>query len=119
VCCKLDVPLSTQDLDEGVLRWNYGRPYLLAHRDDGYCTHNDAATGGCTQHARRPAICREYSCRDDHRIWADFDRRILAAPVEQLPLSGDPPGETFDLHARARRRQLALAMEAASLRHRR
>jgi hypothetical protein len=116
-CCKLSFPLSTQDLDEGVIRWDYGEPYLIRQREtDGYCVHNDA--GRCSVHAQRPMICRTYTCKDDKRIWADFDNRVLAAPIEQLPLPGDPPDEDFDLHGRAQRRQMALMMEAASLRRR-
>ncbi len=115
-CCRFDVVLSTQDLDEGVLRWDYGRPYLLRRADDGWCAHHDRATGACRVHGQRPAVCREYSCRDDPRIWADFERRVLAAPIAQLPLVGEPPG--FDLHARAKQRQVAFAMETASLRRR-
>ena len=118
VCCRLDVVISTQDLDEGVLRWDYGRPYILRHGDDGRCVHHERATGACGVHERRPALCREYSCKHDKRIWADFERRILAAPVEHLPLAGDPPGAPFDLPARAKRRQVALTMELASLRKR-
>jgi len=114
-CCKLTFALSTQDLDEGVVRWDYGRPYLIKQRaSDGYCTHNDQ--GRCTVHAHRPAVCRSYSCKDDRRIWADFDNRVLAAPIEELPLAGDPPGEPFDLHTRARQRQLSLTAESTSLR---
>ena len=76
-CCKLSFPLSTQDLDEGVIRWDYGEPYLIRQRaSDGYCVHNGA--GSCTVHAQRPMICRTYTCKDDKRIWADFDARILA-----------------------------------------
>ena len=114
-CCKLVFPLSTQDLDEGVVRWDYGRPYLIKQRaSDGYCTHNEQ--GRCSVHEHRPAVCRSYTCKDDKRIWADFDNRVLAAPIELLPLAGDPPGEDFDLHTRARQRQLALTAESTSLR---
>ena len=28
-CCTFDVTLSTEDLDKGVIRWDYGRPYKL------------------------------------------------------------------------------------------
>jgi Fe-S-cluster containining protein len=117
-CCRLELALSTQDLDEGVIRWDYGRPYLIRHRaSDRYCVHNDPATHACTAHAHRPALCRTYTCKDDPRIWADYDARVLAGPVDDLPLTGDPPGETFDLQARAKRRQLALAMESTSVRN--
>lgn len=77
-CCTLVFPLSTQDLDERVLRWDYGKPYLIARRPDGYCVHNEAGTCRCTVYEQRPAVCRTYDCRGDRRIWADFDKRIPA-----------------------------------------
>lgn len=77
-CCTLSFPLSVQDLDERVVRWNYARPYQIARRPDGYCAHNEGGRCGVYQH--RPATCRLYDCRNDRRIWADFERRI---PAEQ------------------------------------
>jgi Fe-S-cluster containining protein len=77
-CCTLVFPLSTQDLDERVLRWDYGKPYLIARRPDGYCVHNEAGTCRCTVYEQRPAVCRTYDCRGDRRIWIDFDKRIAA-----------------------------------------
>ena len=41
VCCKLPFALSRQDVEEGIIRWEFGRPYLIAHGDDGYCAHMD------------------------------------------------------------------------------
>jgi Fe-S-cluster containining protein len=76
-CCTLSFPLSVQDLDERVVRWQYGRPYLVARGDDGYCVHHQA--GRCAVYAQRPATCRSYDCRKDARIWADFERRIPAS----------------------------------------
>ncbi len=77
-CCTLVFPLSAQDLDEKVVRWNYARPYQIGRRPDGYCVHNDPTTRGCTVYAQRPAICRTYDCRHDKRIWTDFEKRIPA-----------------------------------------
>jgi hypothetical protein len=77
-CCTLVFPLSTQDLDERAVRWEYGRPYQIARRPDGFCVHNDASTRRCRLHAQRPASCRTYDCRADKRIWLDFERRIPA-----------------------------------------
>ena len=31
-CCKLTFSLSSADLDEGVIRWDYGQPYLIRQR---------------------------------------------------------------------------------------
>jgi Fe-S-cluster containining protein len=77
-CCTLVFPLSAQDLDERVVRWDYGRPYQIARRDDGYCVHNEPGTCHCAVYAQRPAICRGYDCRRDPRIWVDFEQRIPA-----------------------------------------
>ncbi len=77
-CCSFTFPLSVQDLDERVVRWNYGAPYKIAQREDGYCVHNEA-NGGCGVYVNRPGVCRTYDCRRDRRIWIDFDQRIPAA----------------------------------------
>jgi Fe-S-cluster containining protein len=82
-CCSLKVCLTRQDLDERVLSWDYGKPYQIRRRSDGFCTYLDRETRGCTVYAHRPATCRKYDCRMDPRIWLDFDRRILA-PDPQL-----------------------------------
>lgn len=78
-CCTLDVYLSPQDLDERVLRWEYGRPYRMRKTEDGYCSYCDPATRACTAYGHRPAVCRSYDCRNDKRIWKDFERRIPRA----------------------------------------
>ncbi len=77
-CCTLTFPLSAQDLDERVVRWDYAQPYQIARRADGYCVHNRAGTHDCQVYERRPAVCRQYDCRNDQRIWRDFEQRIPA-----------------------------------------
>lgn len=114
-CCTLHFALSTQDLDEGVIRWDYGRPYLIRQRaSDGRCVHSDPERGHCTAYEHRPLPCRTYDCRDDPRIWADFDKKILADPSPFARKEGPPPTE-LDLIERMRARQLAMAMESFSL----
>jgi hypothetical protein len=81
-CCKLSVALSIQDLDEGIIRWNYGRPYMLATTEDGYCIYSDPESRRCTIYENRPAICRVYHCRADERVWQDFEAKTLAAAEE-------------------------------------
>ncbi len=76
-CCTLPFVLAVQDLDERVVRWDYARPYRIARRDDGYCTHNER--GACSIYERRPGLCRAYDCRRDRRIWLDFEKWIPAA----------------------------------------
>ena len=82
-CCKMAVALSSQDLDEGVVRWDHGRPYLIRHDADGTCVHREGAAGGCGVYANRPAPCRSYDCRRDPRVWIDYERRVVA-PMERL-----------------------------------
>ena len=68
--------LSQQDLDEGIVRWDADEPYLIAHAG-GVCVHLDEREG-CMVYEARPRPCRVYDCRQDRRIWKDFERRILA-----------------------------------------
>ncbi|AKT43712.1 YkgJ family cysteine cluster protein [Chondromyces crocatus] len=75
-CCTLTFALSVQDLDERVVRWNYARPYRIAQGPDGRCVHNEA--GGCSIYEHRPGVCRSYDCREDRRIWLDFEQRVPA-----------------------------------------
>lgn len=93
-CCRLTFPLSFQDLDEGVVKWEYRMPYLIKHRvDDGYCVHSHVETRGCTVYEHRPAVCRSYDCRKDQRIWLDFDARIPAPWPNQ-----NPPPTSREVH---------------------
>lgn len=77
-CCTLRVCLSQQDLDEGVLAWDFERPYRIRRREDSYCAYSEPESHRCIVYAHRPAICRTYDCRRDERIWIDFDKRIPA-----------------------------------------
>jgi len=77
-CCKFAVTLSAQDLEERTIQWDYGKPYQIRRKEDGYCTHSATETHGCGVYDERPRICRVYDCRNDARIWVDFDKRILA-----------------------------------------
>jgi Fe-S-cluster containining protein len=75
-CCKMVFPLSRQDVEERVVRWDLARPFVIAKRADGYCQHLDDVHR-CTIHAQRPLPCRVYDCRQDPRIWEDFEKRIV------------------------------------------
>ena len=87
-CCSFSVVLTVQDLESGGIRWEIDQPYLLRHEADGYCAHLDrAAGGGCTIYGERPAACREFDCREDRRVWIDFEAGEPAPmPAGLLPL---------------------------------
>jgi hypothetical protein len=89
-CCNLEFGLSIQDLEEGVIRWQYDQPYLVKQDPaTGKCVH---FKGGCEVYDQRPLPCREFDCRKDVRIWKDFDARIPSdylsdvapVPIEEL-----------------------------------
>ena len=83
-CCKLRFALSKQDVEEGIVKWEFGRPYLIARGENGYCIHMDRGRLNCTIHSRRPVPCRGYDCSADKRIWADFEAKIVSPELEKL-----------------------------------
>jgi len=87
-CCKLTVVLTEQDLDEGKLQWELHEPYVLRRTKANRCVYQDGNSGLCTNYEHRPATCRSYSCKEDPRIWLDFENRI-PAPVISLDPDDD------------------------------
>lgn len=85
-CCSFPFFLTGQDLEEGVAKWDYGNPYYNKRGADGYCTHCHPETRACSIHAQRPHVCRLYDCRNDKRIWIDFEKRIPAPMDKPSPL---------------------------------
>ncbi|HEY5928305.1 MAG TPA: hypothetical protein VIV11_41740 [Kofleriaceae bacterium] len=83
-CCSFEVALSPQDIRERKLPFMIDQPYLLP-RDPvtKKCACMDAA-GACTAYEQRPATCRTYDCREDARVWIDYDARIPAPLPESL-----------------------------------
>ncbi len=118
-CCTLTFSLSPADLDEGVIRWDYGQPYLIAQRaSDGYCVHSDPTSRGCTVHPMRPRVCRSYDCRDDARIWRDYANRIVATDEDRVRIAaedGDAGMSGFDLLERANRRAATVQRESRAI----
>ena len=83
-CCRLRFALSHQDVEEGIVQWEFAHPYFIAQGEDGYCNHLDRSCMNCTIHDNRPVPCRAYDCRNDKRIWANFDERIVSDELEKL-----------------------------------
>ena len=116
-CCTLPFRLSTQDLDGGHVRWDYGRPYWNLRRPDGYCVHNDPDGRGCGVYGERPAPCRAFDCRGDSRIWLDYEKRI-PAPIDAAPeVSREPRKQPrANDENRATLRHVVMGIEDVSLR---
>lgn len=90
-CCSFTITLSRQDLEERELRWRIDEPYLLAQGDDGRCVYQARETGFCGNYEHRPATCRTYACREDRRVWIDFENRIPAPmPGELVAIRRNP-----------------------------
>ena len=75
-CCRLSVGLSGEDIREGILRWDVENPYILERGDDGWCAHMERGSCRCTVYEARPIPCRGFDCREDRRIWLDFEGRV-------------------------------------------
>jgi len=83
-CCRLRFALSHQDVEEGIVQWEFAHPYFIAQGDDGYCHHLDRSCMSCSIHKNRPVPCRGYDCRQDNRIWSDFENRIVSPELDKL-----------------------------------
>lgn len=87
ICCKFPFALSRQDVEEGIIRWDFGRPYLIAHDADGYCVHLDRKMYQCTVHENRPVPCRGFDCKDSEKwkVWVDYEKEIINQElIEQI-----------------------------------
>ncbi len=79
ICCKFPFALSKQDVEEGIFKWDFGRPYMIAHDEDGYCVHLDRESRECTVREHRPVPCRGFDCQtyDKLKVWLDFEEKII------------------------------------------
>jgi hypothetical protein len=99
-CCRLQFALSFQDIEEGVVRWDFAHPYLIRQGADGYCVHLDRGTSRCSVYAERPVPCRAYDCRHDERIWLDFEAMTPNPALELLaPIGPAPAAAAANGHA--------------------
>lgn len=83
-CCGFAVALTPDEVAGGTLKWNLEEPYMLSRETaDGYCAHLQVG-GACECYGDRPASCREFDCRDDRRVWLDYEQRIPAPMPEGM-----------------------------------
>lgn len=63
----------------------FGRPYLIAHGEDGYCVHLDRKTYKCTVREHRTVPCRGFDCRNNEQwhVWVDYEKKILNPEMEK------------------------------------
>ena len=81
-CCKLEVLLSRQDLMEGIVESDPAAPHYMKRHEDRSCLY--ACEGDrCAVYPARPATCRGYSCKEDRRIWIDFEKRIINPDINE------------------------------------
>jgi Fe-S-cluster containining protein len=76
-CCRLPFALSKEDVQEGIVKWTLGQPYLNARNGDGDCAHLERGTCRCSIYNHRPIPCRGYDCRKDQRIWVNFEEKVI------------------------------------------
>ena len=90
-CCRLPFALSRQDIEEGIIRWEFGRPYLIAHDRDGYCVHLDKRSYQCTVYEKRPVPCRGFNCRENEKwkVWVDYENAILNPQLHEQITNGN------------------------------
>ena len=83
-CCSFAVTLSEEDVVEGKLRFDLNEPYRIERdKRTRYCRYLKA-DGGCSTYEDRPATCRIYDCREDTRVWIDFEKAIPAPMPENV-----------------------------------
>jgi Putative zinc- or iron-chelating domain len=92
-CCSLTVALTEDEIRAGKVEWNLFEPYSLSkNATTGYCA-NLACEGGCKVYDDRPGTCRKYDCRDDFRVWIDWERKIPAPMAEDVIPLGEWPAD--------------------------
>ncbi len=121
-CCTFYFCLSSEDLEEGVVRWDLGQPYRNARHPNGACLHLEPDSFGCQVYEHRPAPCRAFDCRGDRRIWTDYEQRIpapLGAEVDEPMTPEDPALAEAEARAEHQDWRAALLIEELVLKRRR
>ena len=95
VCCRMRWALTVEEIEQGPMKWDLGRPYFNRHNAEGYCEQIDPETHGCHIYEDRPSPCRQFSCKGDDRIWKDFDAMVINQEWIDSHLSERTPVEIF------------------------
>lgn len=57
-CCKMSFALSRQDIEECIVKWDLGHPYMIAKDENRYCAHLEKTGCACSIWKNRPVPCR-------------------------------------------------------------
>ena len=59
--------------------WEFGRPYLIIHDNDGYCVHRDRERYKCTVYEHRTVPCMGFRCQDNEKwqVWLDYEKKVI------------------------------------------
>ncbi len=79
VCCRFPFALSRQDVGEGIISWEFGRLYLIAHNADGYCVHLNRENYRCMVWEHRPVPCQGFDSKDNEKwqVWVDYGEMVV------------------------------------------
>ena len=99
VCCRLRFPLTVEEVEDGPLKWDLGRPYFNRHGPDGYCHQCAPETHACQVYEQRPAPCRQYTLRGRRADLEGLRRDGDQSGVDRRA-PGHGPGAGRGLHDR-------------------
>ncbi len=84
VCCRMRVALTEEEVRAGKTEWVLNRPYELARGPGSPDCLYLREEKTCWNYAGRPSVCRSYDCRNDKRVWVDFEKRIPNPNLEEV-----------------------------------
>ncbi len=79
VCCRFPFAIYRQDLEEGIINWEFRRLYLFAYGEDGYCVHLDRENYRCMVWEHRSVPDRGFDSGDNEKwkVWKDFAEMVI------------------------------------------
>jgi hypothetical protein len=76
-CCRIfNILLTAEEIDSNRYDWNPRLPYTL-HKNRLGCVYLCSSNWSCSVHDGRPSSCKGFSCKNDQRIWLDYENRII------------------------------------------
>jgi hypothetical protein len=82
-CCFIGFSLTVDEIKEGIIGWDEDHPFKIKHNESSACIHWNFKTKGCEIYEDRPIVCRQYSCKDDRRIWLNYEEKVINPKLKQ------------------------------------